>query len=173
MKRIIVTLLAAAMLLSCVFVLASCGGGQGPKPELDLEEAEKNLDKEDYMVSFSDDKDDFEDTPWIEARLSASNDGDFLYIVVYNDSKMADLAFEEIKAEIANEIDAMKRTIKEYERILSKFEDDLDSDDVDDYEDKIKEIEKELEEYEDEYCYGKSGKTIWYGTKTAVEDSKG
>ena len=37
----------------------------------------------------------------------------------------------------------------------------------------IKELKNELEKMEEEYTFGKSGKTVWYGTVDAAKDSKG
>ena len=174
MKKIIVTLLAAAMLISCVFVLASCGGNVGEKPELNLEDAAENLEDNDYMVNYSDDEDELPVN--VAESLVAYDDDEMLTITVYKDSKSADIAFDLIKLQIENEKKAAELEIKELEHLLKKYEDeiaDLDEDMIDEYEDEIKELEKELEEFDEKYCYGKSGKTVWYGTNKAAEDSKG
>ena len=171
MKKIIVTLLAAAMLLSCVFVLASCGGGQGAKPELDLEEAAENLEDNDYMVNYSDDED--ENYNIAEQLYAYNEDGEYLNIVVYKDSKSANIALDSFKAEAEYEKAMIKLQIKYLENILNKYEDDFEDDEeAESIEEEIEELEKELEEFEEEFCYGKSGKTVWKGTKKAVKDSK-
>ena len=172
MKKIIVTLLAAAMLLSCVFVLASCGGNQGTKPELDIEKAAENLEDNDYEVYFSDDEDELE--PNVSAKLSASDgDENSIYIVTYKDSKSASIAFDELKLQIDYEKKSTENKIKELENLLKKYEDDFEDDDeIEEIEDEIKDLEKELEEFDEKYCYGKSGKTVWYGTNDAAKDSK-
>ena len=171
MKKIVTILLAAAMLLSCAVVFSSCAIFT-PKPELDLEDAADNLEDADYYVSYTDDEDNL--SVGMEESLSASSDDgdDGLYIVKYADAKSASIAYDEAKMEIDNAKEEIKLSIKKYENILKKYEDDLDSDEIDYYEDLIKDLEDELEEY-DEYVIGKSGKTVWYGTKDAIEDSKG
>ena len=185
MKKFIVMLLAVAMVLSCTLVLASCGN-QGPKPELNIEDAAENLEDADYTVMFTDDEDDL--YPWIEAQLYATNDDDEgIYITVYKDSTSAKLALEDVKVEfnaeidsINEKIDAKERKIKQYENILKKYEDDLEDeeieeleDTIDDLNDEIDELKDELKEIKEEACFGRSGKTVWYGTKTAAKDSKG
>lgn len=172
MKKIIISLLVVCMLASCIVVFASCNKASSVKPELDLEEAKDALEDEDYMVQYSDDEDDL--GVGVKESLAAYNeDDDGLYIIVYADSKLANLAYEEVKAEYDVEVESIKREIKQLEHILDKYEDDLDSDEVDEYEDKIKELKKELEEMEEDYTFGKSGKTVWYGTVDAAKDSKG
>lgn len=49
MKRILATLLAVVMILSCTLTFASCSMFD-PKPETDLEDAKKNLEDKDYVV---------------------------------------------------------------------------------------------------------------------------
>ena len=56
--------------------------------------------------------------------------------------------------------------------MLSKYDDELTGEEEDYIKEQIKELEKELEEYDD-YVIGRSGKTVWYGTKAAIEASKG
>ena len=67
----------------------------------------------------------------------------------------------------------MELYIESLEHQLKKYEDDLDSDEINEIEDEIKELNKALEKVEDEYVIGRSGKTVWAGTKDAIEDSKG
>lgn len=172
MKKIIVTLLAAAMLLSCVFVLASCGGNQGTKPELDLEKAAENLEDADYSVTYSDDEDELA-VNVAEKLVAYDDDENAIYITVYKDSKSASIAFDALKLEIENEKAYTENKIKEIKNLLSKYEDDFEDDDeIEELEDKLKDLEKELEEFEEKYCYGKSGKTVWYGTNKAAKASK-
>ena len=169
MKKIITTLLALAMILSCVVVFSSCSLF-APKPELDLEDAKDNLEDADYSVSYEDDEDLL--GPGVAEQLYAYDDDNFLRVTVYEDSKSASLAYDEIKMELDHEKESIKLTIKSIEHVLDKYEDDLEDEEIDELEDMLEEYQDELEEYED-YVIGKSGKTVWAGTKDAIEDSKG
>ena len=168
MKKIISAVLCLVTVLMCVLALASCGA----KPELDLETAAENLEDNDYEVYFSDDEDELE--PNVSAKLSASDgDENSIYIVTYKDSKSASIAFDELKLQIDYEKKSTENKIKELENLLKKYEDDFEDDDeIEEIEDEIKDLEKELEEFDEKYCYGKSGKTVWYGTNDAAKDSK-
>jgi len=167
MKRILAALLALTLLVCGALTLTSCA----PKPELYLEEAKDNLEDADYEVSHVDDEDML--SPAVKESLSAHDDDNYLYIVVFNDTKSAKLAYKEFKLESDQEIEALELEIKSIKHYLKKYEDDLDSDVIDEYEDELKDLEKELEEEKDEFVVGRSGKTVWYGTKDAIKDSKG
>ena len=169
MKKFITTFLAIAMILSCAVLFSSCGLFTA-KPNLDLEDAAEVLEDEDYTVSYSDDEDEL--GVGVVERLSAYNDDDYLYVVVYGDAKSASIAYKSAKASMDSEIKSIKLQIQSIENMLDKYDGDLESDEIDAYEDELKELEKELEEY-DEVVIGKKGCTIWMGTKTAIEDSKG
>ncbi len=167
MKKLIVTLLAIAMLLSCVLVFSACAA----KPETDLEKAAENLEDEDYIAIYNDDEDSLPAN--VEESLSATGDGENLSVTVYKDSKSASLAYKALKIERDIAIDYYNIQIDTYENLLKKYEDDLDDDDIEKYEEKIDELKEDLKEYKEENVIGKSGKTVWSGTKTAIKDSKG
>ena len=169
MKKFITTFLALAMILSCAVVFSSCGIFTA-KPELDLEQAAENLEDADYSVSYVDDEDEL--SAGVVERLSAYNDDDYLTVTVYGDSKSASIAYKTLKSSFEYYVKEMKLEIQRLENVLNKYDKDLDSDEIDELEDEIKELEKELEELED-IVIGKKGKTVWSGTKAAVEDSKG
>lgn len=169
MTKTIKNLFVIILLLSLGFILTSCGG-QGPKANLDLEKAAENLEDEDYFVTFEDDEDEL--GAGVVQMLNARNDDDFLYVTEYEDSKSAQIAFDIRKQNYNAQVEQLKLEIQVYEHQLKKYEDDLDSDDIDDLEDEIKEITKKLEELEEDYCFGISGKFVWYGTIDAIEDSK-
>ena len=163
MKKFLSLLLAGIMIFSCLTVFASCAS----KPEMDLDDAEENLEDEDYYVSYDEDCDD----PGYKERLSAYKNGDSLTIIVFSDSKLAEITYKYLKNSLANFKKDLEREIKTMEHILKKYDDDMSSSEIDDMKDKIKDYKKELEEY-DELVIGKSGKTVWYGTKDAIKDSK-
>ncbi len=165
MKKIISALLVFVMLLGCVFTLASCGD----KPEMDLEKAKKNLEDAEYNVSYDDDND---SSPEIEKSLYAYHDEDEISITVYNDTKSARLAYDRSKMEKEFGVQAIEQQIKLMEHYLDEYKDDLSSEEIDEFEDTIKECKKQLEDA-DNYIIGRSGKTVWEGTKTAIEASKG
>ena len=161
MKRILAAILLVVLTLSTVVLLASCG----PKPELDLEDAKENLEDAKYDVKYYDE----DYGVGIEEYLSATNKDDRLYVTVYADAKLAKLAYKELQMEMKQNKEALKLELKKLEYMLDEYSKDIDEDAV---EEDIKEIEEALEKY-DEYVIGRSGNTVWHGTKTAIEDSKG
>ena len=164
MKKILVVLLALAMLVSCVAIFASCGA----KPQLDLEKAKDALEDADYDVSYEDDMSDY--TPYIEEYLEAGDDDDNeITIIRFADTKTAKLYYQSLKLERDYDIDTLKLQIKQAKHQLKKYEDDLSSDEIDALEDEIKELEKELEDMKDDYIIGRSGKVVWVGTKDAIK----
>ncbi len=160
-------LLATLLILAMIFALASCGS---PKPELDLNAAEKNLKGEDYEVDLEDEGLDV----GIEEALEAySEDGDdFIEIIRFKDASYAKLFYKDLKHSYESEIKSKELEIKNIEYILKHYKNDLKSDEIDDYEDDLKELQKELEEMTEDYGYGISGSTVWVGTVKAIEDSK-
>lgn len=168
MKKLLAALLVLTMLV-CTLALTSCGA----KPELDLDDAKDALEDAKYTVMVEDDKDNL-DMPGLVEMLSARDeDGEnYLYIYVFDNTKTAKLFYEQMKLQYDAEVEITELEIKYYEHVLDKYEDDLESDEIDEYKDEIKELKKDLEETKDEHCYGRSGKTVWVGTKKAVEASK-
>ena len=165
MKKLLTLALALAMIFSCLFVFASC---DEPKPELDLEDAVDNLENEDYEVTYDDDVDDV----GIDERLSASNDDDeHIMIIVFQDSKLAKMYYEELKASVEYEKESLERELEMYEHMLKKYEDDLSNSEIDEMEDDIKALKKDIKTY-NHYVIGRSGKTVWVGTEDAIEDSQ-
>lgn len=168
MKKIITAILALAMIIGCVAVFASCGG---PKPKLDLDKAEANLKAAKYSVSHNDDADrlpaDRKET------LYAKDDNDnYINIYVFNDRKSANLYYKSLESELEFSIDSTKLEIKYVKNMIKKYSADLDSATLKSYENKLKQLEEELEELED-IVIGKSGKTVWSGTKEAIKATKG
>lgn len=171
MKKTLFRIFALVITICTLFSLASCFA---PKPELDLETAKENLEDADYSVTYTDDEDKLSVN--VVERLTASEKDDsdnYLSVTVYADAKSAKIAYQEMKDYLDYSMAQQKLAIKEIENLLKNYEDDLESDEIDEYEDELKELKKELEEMKDEYVIGKSGKTVWYGTKEAIEKSKG
>ena len=165
MKRFLLIFLACLMALSCMIAFSSCA----TKPEKDLEDAAENLEDEDYIVSYEDDVDDV----GYEEKLYARNDkDDTLTVIVFSDTKLAGMYYDEMKAQLKYQEETIKRQIKALEHTLKKYDDDMDSDEVDEMEDEVKDLKKQLKKF-DEMVIGKSGKTVWMGTKDAIKDSKG
>ena len=175
MKKTIIRLIALVFVVCFAFSLASCFA---PKPLIkDLEKAAENLEDEDYDVYYTDDEDEIayhEFGACIAEYLEADDDDDnSIEIVVFKDTKSAKLYYDELKTRLDYQKEYMELYIESLEHQLKKYEDDLDSDEINEIEDTIKELNKALEKVEDEYVIGRSGKTVWAGTKDAIEDSKG
>ncbi len=161
MKKLLVLMLA----MVCVLGLVACA----PAPVMDLDDASDNLEDEDYTVFYNEDGDESEG---IEETLYASNDDDHLIIIRFKKASTAKLYYKNLKNTHNRELKSIKANIKYQENLLKNYDGDMDSDTEDYYEDSIKEKEKDIKESK-EYVYGIRGKTVWYGTKDAIKDSKG
>ena len=159
--------LALLLVLVMTFALASCS--LFSKPELDLDDAQDNLEDEDYTVYYVDDEDELE-AGMVEGLSAYDEDDNFLYVVVFDSTKLAKIYYKEAKLELDAEIKAIKLEIQEIEYLLENYKKDLD--DPSDYKDQLKDLEDELEELE-EVVLGRSGKTVWRATKDAIDASKG
>ncbi len=185
MKKTVLKLIALVMMAAMVFSLTSCLFT--PKPKLDLKEAKKNLENEDYTVVHDDDSDELGIEETLSAYSGDKDDSDSLYIIVFEKTKLAKLRYDSIKLmidtqveEYKAEIEALEIELKALEYTLKKYEDDMKSDEIDaleeeikETEDNIKDLEKELKDFKEETVVGRSGKTVWFGTKDAIKDSKG
>ena len=161
MKKTIKALVALLLALCTIFSLTSCS-----VPELDLESAEESLRDEGYTVMYNENGE-----PGIEESLYAYNGDDTLRVYICESRKMAKLMYQEFQLSLEYNIQRIELEIKSVKHILKRFEDDMSDEEI--YEDRLDELEDELELYKKEYVLGRRGKTVWYGTKTAVEDSKG
>jgi len=165
MKKLLTITLALAMLLGCIAMFASCGA----KPKLDLEDAADALEDEDYTVTYEDEMDSF---PNIEEYLTAYNDDDSITMIKFADTQSAKLYYEKLKMEYKYEMDEIELEIKSAKHTIKKYEDDLKNDEIDEIEDEIKDLEKELKEMKKDRVFGRSGKIVWFGTESAVKDTK-
>ncbi len=168
MKATLKKLFVLALALMMVIGLVACA----PAPEMDLEDAAENLEDEDYLVSYIDDEDDL--SPGRVESLSAENDdGDELNVIRFEKSSTAKAFYNYRKVLKSNEKASLKEEIKNLKHLLKNYEDDMKNDEIDDLEDELKDLEKELDKFEEENILGIKGKVVWYGNKSAVEDSKG
>ena len=178
MKKMTLKLTALAILVCNLFLLSSCGLFV-KKPNFDLADAEDNLKDEDYSVVYLDDEDSL--GIGIVEMLRASKDDDMVYVCVYEKQKLADLAYEEYKLQYEAEVDSYELQIKEYKYMIKAYADELEDKDgsgdydnmLEQYEEKLEDLEEELEELKENYVFGKKGKTVWYGTKDAIDATKG
>ena len=159
MKKLLALLLAVVCLFACV----SCT----PAPKKDLAAAKSNLEAKNYVVFLDDTTDD----PTVSETLTATNVNESLYIVRYASNKLAKLALRRAEAQIDAQIEDIKLEIKSIKHIMNKFDDELTTDEMDDYKEELRELEEELEEIKN-VVFGRSGKLFWYGTKQAIKDSK-
>lgn len=168
MKKILISLLMALMLCSLAVFGVACSTNLGPKPELDIDDAQEALEDEDYYVKIYEE----EGEPEFESRLYAVKGDDYIEIYWCNDKQTAMILFDTTKKALETRIGQIELQMKMIENKLDKYEDDLDSDEIDDLEDELKELKKELKDYKEDYAYGIDGKVVWYGTADAVKDSK-
>ena len=172
MKKILSLVLALMMLVGGVLALTSCD--KTVKPNLDLEKAKTKLEEAEYdEVTLVDKKESLE--PGVAKYLRAYKDGgedtddQYIYIVEYKDKKLAKLYYEETKAQLEYQIEALKAEIEIMEMTLELYESEMDSKDIDELKDEIKDCKKELTDYEENYTIGIDGCFVWYGTIKAAE----
>ena len=140
------------------------------KPELNMKSAKKALKDADYDVYLYEDDLEF----GMVKRLRADNDDDDgLYIIEYEDEELAKMAYEETRAQIIYSFTVAKISADNVEHILAEYEDTLTSKQSDDYKQKLKDYKKQLKKFNEEFVLGRDGCIVWYGTKTAIEDSFG
>ncbi len=158
----------ALMLLSCTFLtLCSCVA----KPKLNLEDAADNLKDENYTVYYVEDAED--NNPRYQETLNAYKGDEGISIIKFTDSKTANLYYENLKLEYDYKIDSLRLQIETLKHQIKKYEDDLSKEEIKSLEKTLENCEESLEKYKEDYCFGKSGKTVWYGTKDAAKDSRG
>lgn len=157
--------LTFTLLLCTIFSLCSC-----MRPALNLEKAADKLEDEGYYVGYDDEASD--SNPAFKETLVAYSEDDYIYIVKLNHSKAANLYYEQLQMEQDYKIDSLKLEIETLKFEIKKYGDEYDDDVLEAMENKLEDLEEELKEYKEEYRIGKSGKTVWEGTKTAIKDSK-
>lgn len=169
MKKTIKYILAIALVLSCVLALVSCG----PKPKLNLEKAEKNLEDNDYYVTLTDDEDELE-YGMKEALVASDEDDNEIYIIKFVSKKLAKLYYKQAKLAIENSIESLELELKIQKATLKKLDKDMSSDEIDAFEDEIKEIKEQIEELEESLKFiGRSGKYVWIASsKDAIKATK-
>lgn len=156
MKKILSILLVIATMLTVCMSLVACGG---PKPKLDLDKAEENLEDKGYYVEIIDEEEDIiYEADYagyaIEVILYAEDESreDVIFIMKFKTSKDARMYYKTITS-----------SQKLYEYILKKFGRDMDDEEKDYLEEMI----------ERENVKGYFGKYVWFGTKDAIKDTKG
>ncbi len=164
MKRLWKIALSALLIIVFAVSVTACG--------ISYDRAEDNLEDEDYEIEISKDEN-FEGIP-IEKSIRAYNydTDDYIQISVFEKSSSAKLAYNMIKSMYDTELKELENDKKLLEHLLKEYEDDLSSSEIDDIEDEIKDIKDEIEEMKEEFEFGRSGKTVWYGTVDAVKDAK-
>ena len=160
MKKMLSIFLVLVTMMAMSVSLVACGF---KKPNLDFEDAAKNLERKGYNVVLIDGDEYGSYTGYaIKNYISASEeDGEnYIYIYEFKTVKAAKLYYEDVKIYYGTG----SSEYKFYKKLLKEFGDDMDRDDR-------KDVEDYLEEMEEEVC-GRSGKYVWYGTKDALEDTK-
>ena len=146
MKKFTKILALSLALIMSVMMLASCAIFAA-KPAKDPKDAEKALKDNDYTVSLTE-LDEATDDGEIAMLTAYNKDGEYIYIMWYEDAKSAKEAYADAKEEM-----------KEYEEELKEMKGE------DGYE--------EAKEEFDKIVIGKSGKMVWMASsKDAVKAAK-
>ena len=167
MKKTLSLLLALLMLAGCVFALSACGK---EKPELDLDDAEKNLKDAGYTV-YRTDNEDYLDYGEEDHLYAYNDDDDMLEIIEYESRALAKIAYKHLKGTYEDSIATVKNEISHMEDLLEELEDELTSEEIQEMKDAIDEAKEQLELLEEYQC-GRDGVFVWMGTRRAIKDSQ-
>lgn len=160
MKKILLVVLAALSVL----MLASCA----VKPQLNLEDAEKNLKKDGYTVFLTE-----SDMTHVENVLTATDGKENTIVITEFDKEAtAKLYCNTLETKRDGEIDNLKAEIKYYKHLLKEYKDELGEVTTKAYKEKIDSLEKEIKDVKDEQVIGRSGAYVWVGTKKAIRATK-
>ncbi len=193
MKKRTITFLMTMLLIISVFNFASCSA----RPELDLEESKENLEDFGYTVRYLSKYQLSQNGIYgAENAIIANEKGDFavigdilsvndiqrlsslsLAVINFKEERYAKIYYDYIKSVydsslslLKSSLEFVKAAIREHLYQNTQLEKNEDS--IDEIEDSIDEIEDLIEKMQ-KYVIGKSGKTVWFGDKQAIEDTKG
>ncbi len=198
MRRFLVTLLVISLavvgVLICISVARTlfAANAKSIQPELDLEDAARNLENKGYTVSYIDDDDELNvnEKEYLYAEyahnIAPDNFNDYddyleyienlspnmLKIVIFKDSKSANLYYKSLKIERDYELKSLRLALKECKHLLYEYEHDLDDEEEKYYNEYISNLNKQISEIEN-YVIGKKGNTVWFGTEQAIQNSNG
>lgn len=160
MKKILLVVLAALSVL----MLASCAA----KPQLNLEDAEKNLKKEGYTVFLTE-----SDMTHVANVLTATDGKENTVIITeFEKEATAKLYCNTLETERDSEIAELKAELKYYKHLLKEYKDELGEVTTKAYKEKVKSIEQEIKDVKSEKVIGRSGAYVWVGTKKAIRATK-
>ena len=179
MRKIWTLFLCTILLLGTLLALMSCATAQGVTPNLDLWEAERNLERSGYSVDI------YDGEGKAAKRTLSAYDGqgdENIFIVMCVDSKIARMYYEDQKniynskvREYEGKIRGYEIQIETIEYYLSRYERDLDYSYISSMEYALREAkedlweaERELREYKENTCFGVSGVYAWSGSLRGV-----
>ena len=175
MKKILAIVLVLAILAGCAYFVIDYFAS---KPNIDdLEAAKTNLEDAEYTVIHMT-KDGLSGAllpDGVVEMLSASkdnDDNDGIVIMILESDELAKIRYNELKAQFEYSkkiaqirIDEIKYTMEHDKAELSEDELKEMSEELDDLKEELKDINS--------FSLGRSGATIWYGTRNAAKDSRG
>lgn len=177
MKNLFIKLIACLMIAFCTMGMYGCSVGS-----VDIADVRSKLLAKGYEVETGSGTDIFQellgpgdDFGAKEMLLAYSeNEEEYLLIIHFDSLKFAKLAYEMGTLEYSQEIESAKKRIEFCKFILDKYSDDeMTSEEIDQYQDEIKEAKKNIEENEELLkCVKRKGKFYIIGTKYALEDMK-
>ncbi len=168
MKKIISLLLALVMAVGCMLAVTSCGA----EPELDFVVAEANLKLAGYSVNSRVFEDDVERVKTLSASKEINDIEDTIVITEYTDSTLAKLALEKQELSFEMEKQAIELYIEYYEHLIDEYASSYSAEKLADLKEKLNDYKVNLEMAEN-YVIGRSGNIVYYGTKAAIEATKG
>ncbi len=169
LRKVLVVLLAVATVTafnSCFSKSPASGG----KPELNLKQAQNNLEDNKYEVQQVNGRDlDVVEAYALEKGILAVKGDDYICLIEWKTKDAAEKAYDYM-LNCETELLKIKATIEWYEFLLEEYGDDMFSNERTILEDQIKAYKKENENR----VYGCSGKYIWIASdESVIEDTKG
>ncbi len=172
MKKIILLALLCIILFGIFFGIISHAVEKiDNMPETDIIYAEKALEKQGYIVNDYATNGVANYFIYDGISVKSSSGETVLTIIKFEDLPSALGAYFDMRNEYNDGAQVYKNAIVNREYLLYKFGDTLSTSERKTYEYELKKYENLLEDYEDEHIVGIWGKTVWFGSKDAIEDS--
>ncbi len=175
MKNIWIRSIVLLLLIASALSLTACDLF-APKPETNIRSAAAALTDRGYTVNTSGalPVDGYEDDVKRSLYATKSGSSDFedeVWLVEFKDEDAAKDFYKEIKAFLNEEIEELEDELKELKQDFEDEEDYMSSSERKIAKELLKQQEEEVDKIK-EIVIGRSGKTVWCGSKDAIEDTK-
>ena len=169
MKKVLKIFVATliAVLTACSFVACTT-------PETDIALAKSRLENKGYYVMYETESeiDEVGQVETLYATKDVGDDTEYIRMIRFDTYKMAKLYYKQLEKAIEWAIEEYELELDIAEFTLDEYEDKLTQEEKEGLREEIAELKANIEQAEDQKdLMGRSGKVIWYGTETAIEDT--